>query len=153
VSPLLIFQVFQSSGQLQKTVQIWLNGGKTSMEKQFGKIEDWKFSSAVTNMSNLFSNKSRPSSSTFNEKIGSWDVKNVTNMSNMFSGCINFKQDLSSWIVSNVTNMSNMFAGCTSFNQNLSSWVVSGVTNMSFMFTYCTNFNQDISDWDESNVT
>ena len=68
----------------------------------------------------------------------------------LFSG---FNQDLSSWDVSNVTNMSDMFDYAYSFNQDLSAWDVSNVTNMSEMFYYASSFNQDLSAWDVSNVT
>ena len=81
------------------------------------------------------------------------DVSNITNMTSMFYGCINFNQDISGWNVSNVTTMNYMFGGCTNFNQPLNNWDVSSVTNMIYMFLGCINFNQDISKWDVSKVT
>ena len=48
-------------------------------------------------MSYMFYNNSA-----FNQDIGSWNVSNVENMSNMFSYAINFNQDISLWNVSNV---------------------------------------------------
>ena len=42
------------------------------------------------------------------------DIQNVTNMSNMFSGCnaLSSLPDISKWDTKNVTNMSYMFYGC-----------------------------------------
>jgi surface protein len=62
-----------------------------------------------------------------------------------------FNQDISSWDVSNVTTMSQMFQ-FSAFNQDISTWDVSNVTTMYRMFR-STPFNQDISSWDVSNVT
>ncbi len=85
--------------------------------------------------------------------IGSWNVSNVTDMSNMFFDAYNFDESLDSWVVSNVTDMSNMFNGATSFNQPLNNWIVSNVTNMSGMFCDAISFNQPLDSWDVSNVT
>ena len=87
----------------------------------------------------------------FNQDISSWDVSNVTNMNDMFSGTIDFNQDISSWDVSNVTKMGGMFSD-SQFNGNISSWDVSNVTNMAGMFM-SSQFNQPIGDWNVSNVT
>ena len=35
----------------------------------------------------------------FNENINSWNVKNVTNMGEIFSGCSVFNQPLNNWDV------------------------------------------------------
>ena len=75
--------------------------------------------------------------------ISGWDVANVTDMSEIFTGASNFNQDLSSWDVSNVTDMSQGFMGAFNFNQDLSSWDVANVTNMSGMFYY-TNLSTEI---------
>ena len=102
--------------------------------------------SLITDMSEMFNN------STFNQPIGDWDVSNVTNMRDMFSGATSFNQDIGSWDVSNVTDMYQMFVGST-FNQDISSWDVSNVTSMSAMFSDANSFNQPLNDWDVSNVT
>ena len=103
--------------------------------------------SLVTDMSDLFKNNS-----TFNQNISTWDVSNVTNMSNMFESAA-FNQPIGNWDVSNVTNMYYMFESATAFNQDISSWDVSSVTNMQRMFSKAKAFNQDISSWDVSSVT
>ena len=66
--------------------------------------------------------------------MNTWDVSNVTDMSELFFGYEIFNEDISNWNVSNVTNMYYMFESCTSFNQDISSWNVSKVTNMKDMF-------------------
>jgi surface protein len=102
--------------------------------------------SQVTNMSGMFAGVVN-----FNQDISVWDVSSLQNASGMFYYTA-FNQDISSWDVSNVTNMSGMFYYASTFNQPIGSWNVSGVTNMDVMFQL-TPFNQDISSWDVSNVT
>jgi len=60
--------------------------------------------------------------------------------------------DISTWNVSNVTDMSEMFQGADSFNADISGWDVSNVTNMAYMFRYAKSFTADISDWKVGNV-
>ena len=104
--------------------------------------------SNVTDMSDMFCN-----ADSFNEDISHWDVSNVANMSGMFSGAKVFNGDISHWDVSNVTDMSYMFAHAKAFNGDIDRWDVSNVTDMSFMFWEAKAFNGDISHWDVSNVT
>lgn len=104
--------------------------------------------SQVTDMSNLFIDKSR-----FNENISRWNVSNVTNMSGMFRRAKCFDQPLDKWNVSSVRNMSHMLAGAEAFNQPLGNWNVSNVINMSSMFFGAIRFNQPLGDWDVSKVT
>ena len=80
--------------------------------------------------------------------IISWDVSNVTDMSNLFKDKSEFNDDISKWLaVSNVTNMEKMFYNGCSFNQDINTkeitkengdvyiaWNVSNVTNMKHMF-------------------
>ncbi|MCI7237947.1 BspA family leucine-rich repeat surface protein, partial [Campylobacter sp.] len=71
--------------------------------------------SAITDMSSLFvKGYDEDDCIIINKRenfdgIELWNVSNVTNMSEMFSGCENFNQPLNSWNVSNVTDMSEMF--------------------------------------------
>ena len=88
----------------------------------------------------------------FSQYISSWDVSNVTDMTDMFYDATSFNQDISSWDVSNVTNMHELFWYASSFNRNISFWDVSSVTDMGKMFEGSA-FNQNIRFWDVSNVT
>jgi surface protein len=135
-----------TQANIQTAVNNWI-ADPIVAEATYGHISDWDVSS-VTDMSNLFRNKS-----TFNEDISGWIVSKVTAMTNMFLGATNFNQDLSGWDVSSVTDMYAMFFNASNFNQNLGIWDVSGVTDMSFLFYGTTNFNQDLSGWCVSNIT
>lgn len=93
----------------------------------------------VTNLSSAFLNNT-------GNPVGleSWDVVNVTNMSNMFKGStINLA--LNGWNVSNVTNMASMFQS-SAYNQPLDAWNVSNVTNMEDMFA-SSSFKQSLASW------
>ena len=85
--------------------------------------------------------------------IENWDVRNVTNMNNIFTEYSDFNRNISNWDTGKVTNMVGMFDGATSFNGNISNWNVGNVTNMEYMFHKATSFNEDISNWDVGNVT
>ena len=138
---------------IQSIVNLWISDPSQSIFTNssyipyYGSIQNWNVSS-VTNMSNLFQNKT-----SFNNDISSWDTSNVTNMSNMFNGATSFNQNISGWNVSNVTNMESMFNGANAFNQDLNSWVVTNVTNMSNMFNNASIFNYNLSSWNVSSVT
>lgn len=88
----------------------------------------------------------------FNENIEDWDVSNVTDMAGMFKNCEEFNQPLHKWNVSKVTDMDSMFLGCISFNQSLNGWDVSNVTNMTKMFAFAEQFNSPLDQWNVSNV-
>ena len=102
----------------------------------------------ITDMSNLFYMQG-----SFNENIADWDTSNVTRMANMFMFCYSFNQDIGNWDTSNVTDMSNLFRMATSFNKDIGSWDTSSVTDMYGMFNGTDSFNRDIGAWDTSSVT
>ncbi|MDC1471673.1 BspA family leucine-rich repeat surface protein [Flavobacteriaceae bacterium] len=83
----------------------------------------------------------------------SWDVSQVTDMSNAFLEKTAFNADISEWDTSSVTEMNGMFGKASSFNQDIGSWDTSSVTNMGYMFYYATEFNQDISNWCVTTIT
>ena len=85
--------------------------------------------------------------------IGTWDVSQVTDMTDMFYDARTFNQDLSAWDVSNVETMYRMFYFNQALDFNPSAWNVSKVTNMLGMFYYAHAFNGDLSAWDVSKVT
>ena len=131
-----------------------------------------KCTTLVTNMKNLFKNKSGIEEIThwdmsnvittegmfhsvadFNQEIGHWDVSSVTTMKSMFWFAFDFNQNLNNWVVSRVTDMNGCFVGAKSFNGEIGNWDVSNVTDMGLMFYTAKNFNQDIGGWDVSSVT
>ena len=84
--------------------------------------------------------------------IGNWDTSNVTNMSTMFFGAINFNQDIGGWDTSKVDGMGQMFLCAHNFNKDIGEWNTSNVTNMCNMFWCAINFNGDIGSWDTSKL-
>jgi hypothetical protein len=115
----------------------------------------------ATNMNNTFYNCS--SMASINGTIAgggypSWNMSTVNKMEYMFYNTLVFNQDLSTWNVQNVTSMSNMFAitlfaSTSIFNKDLSSWNVSNVTNFSLMFDNAKGFNKNLSAWNMGNAT
>src|SRR6056297_3073445 len=89
----------------------------------------------------------------FNQPIDNWDTQNVTEMGRMFNNATNFNKPIGSWDTGNVTNMRNMFRLAASFDQSIGSWDTDNVTIMGSMFSGAASFNQDISGWNTSNVT
>jgi surface protein len=100
----------------------------------------------MTDTSSLFNNLVG-----FNQTIESWDLSNVTNMSNMFYGS-SFNNIINLWNVSNVKNMNGMFQNNSQFDKDIGSWNTSTVTSMESMFQNASLFNQYIGGWNVSNV-
>jgi len=135
-----------TNSNIQTAVGLWITNYEDATIT-YGHISTWN-TSAVTDMSSLFANKT-----SFNSDISNWDVSSVTDMSSMFSGALDFDQDIGNWNVSNVTNMRLMFYGASAFNKPIGDWNVSNVTNMYAMFYGASVFDQDIGNWNVSNVT
>ena len=132
--------------ELKEAVDLWcIDRGKAL--PIYGHISVWD-TSLITDMSNLFENKTD-----FNDNINNWNVSSVTDMCFMFANASLFNQPLNSWDVSSVTDMKDMFEGASSFNQPLNSWNVSSVINMACMFNGASSFNQPLDSWDVSSVT
>ena len=147
-TPITFSQNYITDANIQEAVDTCL-----STHPETGLCTDSEFGaistwdvSQVTDMTELFFNKNQ-----FNGDISSWDVSNVIDMTYMFDEANNFNQNIGLWNVSNVTSMFSMF-GASDFNQDISSWDVSKVINMQNMF-YKSSFNQDIGSWDVSSVT
>ncbi len=108
------------------------------------------------NISNLFEYSKISSLGNINR----FDVSNVTDMSELFSGCLFLTgslDPLASWDTSNVTNMNHMFYNCESITgplTPLNSWNTSNVKDMSGMFYYCEALSgvNDLNNWNISDV-
>lgn len=111
-------------------------------------ISNWNITSALIRMEYAFQRCTN-----FNSNISSWDVSNVTRMTNVFSGTKLFNQPLNSWDTGNVIDMQNTFNNALAFNQPIDNWDTSKVTNMVRMFYFATSFNRPLNSWNSANVT
>jgi surface protein len=86
-------------------------------------------------------------------KITTWNVSSVTNMSNSFNitnytvDISEFNEDLSSWDIGLVTDTSYMFYGCENYDYDLSSWKTGNLIDASYMFWGCTDMDMDLYSW------
>ena len=103
--------------------------------------------SNVSNLTNIFSGYIGNITN-----ISDWDTSNVNDMSHMFNGYWGNIPDISKWDTSNVSNMSYMFNGYQSELPDISKWNISNVKDLSGMFCKCQTKIPDISKWDTSNV-
>ena len=85
-------------------------------------------------------NKEQTSKQTLELKLN--NIKNITNMSCIFSGCssLNNLPDISKWNTQNVTDMSCMFYGCSSLNNlpDISKWNTTKLAYYDKMFNKCS---------------
>ena len=156
--PRIYFNDVSSSSANTKKIQSieqWGGVAWISMENAFAGCTNLTYNatdtpnlSGVTDMSNMFNG-----CMAFNGNIGGWDVSNITQMRAMFANATAFNQNIDNWNVSNVTDMGSMFVNASVFNQPLGSWNVGNVVDMSGMFLSAVAFNQDISSWNVENVT
>ena len=124
---------------LTTEINNWISGASAQDNYQtstynstYGDINTWTFANTLTDMSQLFKDKTN-----FNADISDWNVGNITTMAAMFQGATNFNQPLNNWNTASVTDMQLMFESATSFNQPLDGWNnrVSNVTSMDHMFS------------------
>jgi len=88
--------------------------------------------------------------------LGSWDVSNARNMSNMFADNTSYNQPLNGWETKNVKTFEQMFYGASSFNrlQTMTDWNTSRCNNMTRMFDGTgITANVDLSGWEVDRVT
>ena len=88
-----------------------------------------------------------------NLKVNLFMDKKITNVSEMFRGCLNLLtlSDASKWNTYNINDMSYMFSGCSNLISlfDISKWNTNNVTNMKYLFSECTSLLSipDISKW------
>lgn len=84
--------------------------------------------------------------------VGSWDVSNMTSLTNIFYNCetLTTINGIGNWAISNVNSMNSLFYGCdllTTIN-GIEDWNVSNVTNMNYLFCGCSSLTTiDLSNW------
>ena len=125
----------------------------TYMEKFF--YQNYVFSQDISSwdVSNVTSMSQMFEQSAFNQDISNWDLRNLTDMYAMFKDNSSFNQPLENWNVRNVSKMARMFESNSAFNQPINNWNVSNVNEMWYMFFNTSNFNQPMGDWNVSSVT
>ena len=74
---------FTSISALKIAVNQWIDHEADAISN-YGPINTWLFSSDLKDMSELFKNTTDFDTSTFNDNISSWDVRNVVNMRKIF---------------------------------------------------------------------
>ena len=145
----------------------WNTGSVTNMSYMFSDckklttFEPLFFSTGnVTTMRSMFENcESWVCSGNFaGVLVPKYDVRKVTNMGYMFSGCKSLKKpNLESWETSSLTDMCGMFQDCQFGRITFGSkWNTSKVTDMSKLFKGCSNLldtNLDLSMFNTSSVT
>jgi len=123
-------------------------------------LSKWNTSS-VTIITGMFSDTAvtnlEPLRTTQRDGYKSWDVLNVEDIANVFSGVDGLTDisPLSSWNVGNVKEMSNAFDKTSIRNLNaVSGWNVANVTSMGGMFSDITTLTDvsGVSTWDVRNV-
>lgn len=107
--------------------------------------------SNVTDFSNTFSGYK--GSENFNENLSSWNTENAIDTSYMFSGCKKFNQDLSSWNMENVKTFDFMFYNCSKLNSYVLTNINLNAKSMESMFEGCFDFNRSIYSYKIPNVT
>lgn len=104
--------------------------------------------SNVTVMSDMFE-----SATSFNQSLNDWNISKVEYMDYMFSGAKNFNQPLDKWVPTGLRFTRNMFQNATTFNQPLNTWNTSQLYNASYMFSGATAFNQPLDKWNVAKVS
>jgi hypothetical protein len=147
--PRQLLQAFTSRTELGTAVDSWC-GSSAGVEstRETYGTIDAWDVSQINDMSNLFSGKS-----TCNPPIGGWNVGSVTSFSSMFNGASSFNQNIGNWNTAAATAFNNMFNGASSFNQDIGNWNMAAATRLTGIFQGASMFNQPIGKWNTASVT
>ncbi len=88
--------------------------------------------------------------------VSKWNTSQVTDMHNIFNGCIRLETvDVSKWNTSQVTDMRGIFNNCSNLSViDVSDWDTSKVIDMDNLFNKCSSLiTVDVSKWNTSQVT
>lgn len=141
--------IFEDRKSLDTAIYKYFNGQKDVVESEYGPIEEWVFSSDITDFSNLFQGVTEVRNVDFSE----WNTSDVVNMESMFentfhggsllrSSAIEYSdgviKGLNNWDVSNVINFRNMFKGSV-VPDDISNWKLNRATLSAYenMFKDC----------------
>ncbi|MCH5198727.1 MAG: BspA family leucine-rich repeat surface protein, partial [Oscillospiraceae bacterium] len=115
-------------------------------------ISNWRPTTALTDISGVFSGT--PFSTI---DLTQWDLSMVKTMQNAFKNCKSLTNlvGMGNWAVKNVTDLSGMFSGCESIESvDVKNWNTSLVTTVSNMFAGCKKLTVlDISGWNTVKIT
>ena len=95
----------------------------------------------ITDLSNMFSGCLELSF----PNLSKLNTEQITNISNLFKNCgISQLPDISNWNTSHIKNMSGVFSGCKLLKNlpDISKWDISQVTDLSFLFYGCSSFGK-----------
>ena len=150
---------FNNNFDTSNTINMsWLFGNCTSLLALDLSSFD---TSNVTNIACMFNMFDNSTQTVTTNKLSSivfgdnWNVKNVTNMGQLFAGCYNLTTlDVSNWDTSNVVNMDSVFAYCRGLKEiDVSKWNTNKVQSMGWLFMSCANLETlDLSNFNTSNV-
>ncbi|NJB70428.1 surface protein [Saonia flava] len=149
---------YMTDGNKEKilTIDQWGGNEWTSMDSAFRGCSNLDIvANDMPNLTYVLSTSSMftdCSSLVGNQKFNDWDVSEIVDLSNMFSGASIFNQNIGSWNVSKATSLLGMFNSAKLFNQDIGGWNLGEVIDTSFMFSYAESFNQDIGVWNVSKV-
>ncbi|QNI21147.1 hypothetical protein [Vibrio phage vB_pir03] len=85
-----------------------------------------------------------------NVDVQTWDMREVTSIQSMFSGCASMNLDLSTWNTAKLTNATYAFKDAGAFNKSIDAWNVQALTNTMGMFQGATAYDQPMSSWTTS---
>ena len=141
-SSLLTFELFNDIYEKEDTSLANKNNKYIGSEEEKKVYDDYKWSTKISSMNEMFSNCSSLISL---PDISKWDTSEVKNMSKIFSNCIKLASlpDISKWNTGNVLDMSKMFYNCSSLSTfpDISKWNLNNIPNTDKMFYNCSSLS------------
>ena len=149
--------LFYSAALFNQSVSAWDTRNVTTMAQMFGDASVFNNGCAVGVLT-----------CPMTQSVGAWNTSSVTTMQSMFYSARKFNQRVDTWDTRNVTVMLYLFAsqyanvfnnGCASgdrtcpMTQTVGAWNTSSATDMRYMFYNAAVFNQHVESWDTRNVT
>ncbi len=134
-------RMFYHTGKFDSDISAW----------DVSKVKDFSLMFTQYAIPNQFNNGGKPLT---------WNTESAETMSGMFRLCINFNQDVGSFNMSKVRDISEMFSGALEFNnagQPLSNWAATldslKPLGLEALFNGAEKFNQSVSGWSIKGAT